>query len=285
MDKLDQIKYVAVDMDGTLLDNNLEIMPKTRQAIIDLQKNGVKLIIATGRALEGVKKYIPEIKIKEYGGLIISGNGAIVYDPVRDEIIYRDYISVEEACQILDRLKKFNIFPFYRQDGLMHMGDYKKFLEANGEKTDLIHFEDIKLRGYLFDIVEHDDLCRSINKPIMKLMAAGNPEYMWNNFHEINKELEPIAHAMLTLSTILEFSKLNVSKGHALESLGIDPNHLMAFGDSLNDFHMIKFAKYGIAMGNAMQPLKDIAFGITSSNVDEGIYEALIKYGIVKEQL
>ncbi len=283
MNIFDQVKYLAVDMDGTLLDDNLEIMPKTKQAIIELQEKGIKLIIATGRALEAVKKYIPEIKIKEYGGLIISGNGAIVYDPVKDEVIFRDYISVEEAREILERIKEFNIFPFYRQDGLMHMGNYKKFLEDNGKNTELIHFDDIRARGGSFDIVEHDDLLKSINKPIMKLMAAGYPEYMWNNFDRINNKLEPVAHAMLTLSTVMEFSKNNVSKGHALESLGINPNHLMAFGDSLNDFHMLKFAKYGIAMENAMQPLKDIAFAITSSNVDEGIYKALVRYGVVKE--
>lgn len=283
MNNLNQIKYVAVDMDGTLLDDNLEIMPKTRQAIIELQENGVKLIVATGRALEAVKKYIPEIKIKEYGGLIISGNGAIVYDPVLDEVIYRDYMSVEEAREILKRIKDFKLFPFYREDGIMHMGNYERFLEANGEKSDLIQLEDIKARGGSFSISEHYDLSESINNPIMKLMAAGPPEYMWDNFSKINKNLEPVAHAMLTLPTVMEFAKKNLNKGKALEKLGIDPNHLMTFGDSLNDFHMIEYAKYGIAMENAMQPLKDIAFDTTSSNVDEGIYRALVKYGVVKE--
>lgn len=283
MNNLDQIKYVAVDMDGTLLDDNLEIMPKTRQAIIELQENGVKLIVATGRALEAVKKYIPEIKIKEYGGLIISGNGAIVYDPVKDEVIYRDYMSVEEAREILKRVKDFTVFPFYREDGIMHMGNYERFLEANGETSDLIHLDEVRARGGSFAISEHDDLAVSLNKPIMKLMAAGLPEYMWENLPQINEKLEPVAHAMLTLPTVMEFAKNDVSKGNALEKLGIDPNHLMAFGDSLNDFHMIEFAKYGIAMENAMQPLKDIAFDTTSSNVDEGIYKALVKYGVVKE--
>ena len=283
MNKLNQIRYVAVDMDGTLLDNKLEIMPKTKQAIIELQKNGIKLIIATGRALEAVKKYFPEIKIKEYGGFVISGNGAIIYDPVKDEIIDRDYMSIEEAREILKRVRNFRIFPFYREDGIMYMENYDRFLEANDEKSELIHLEEVRARGGAFTISEHDDLSESINKPIMKLMAAGSSDYIWNNLALINKKIEPVAQAMVTLPNVIEFAKNGVSKCKAIEKLGIDPDHLMAFGDSLNDFQMIEFAKYGIAMGNAMQPLKDIAFDTTSSNVDEGIYKALVKYGLIKE--
>ena len=283
MNKLNQIKYVAVDMDGTLLDENLEIMPKTKKALIELQEKGVKLIIATGREVNAVKKYIPEIKLKEYEGLVISGNGAIVYDPVKDEIIHTDYMEVEEAQEILDRIKDFKIFPFYRSDGFMHMGNYNKFVEKHGEGSNLVHLEDVKARGGNFDVMEHNNLSDSIKKPIVKMMALGLPEYMWDILPEINKNLEPIAHAMITIPAVMEFSKNTVSKGHALERLGIDPNHLMTFGDSLNDYHMIEFAKYGIAMENAMQPLKEIAFDITSSNEDEGIYKALVKYGVVKE--
>jgi len=75
--------------------------------------------------------------------------------------------------------------------------------------------------------------------------------------------------------------KKGINKAFGLEKLGVDPDYLMSFGDSLNDKEMIKFSDYGIAMGNAQQEVKDAATYVTDDRDNEGIYKALVHFGLV----
>ena len=83
-------KLIAVDLDGTLLNSYGTISEENRKAIKKVQKEGVKVVLASGRTTNSVKSLAEELGGNEY---IICGNGSLIYDLKKDEIIYDKFID------------------------------------------------------------------------------------------------------------------------------------------------------------------------------------------------
>lgn len=283
MVKNNEIKYLATDMDGTLLDSKNEIMPKTKEALIKLQREGIKLIIATGRPLSTTIDYAKELEMEKYDGIIISNNGALVVRVSDMKTLYEDYISVEQGKRIFATLENFDVFPYYRDDKYMYVQDaYNGYVDTKSSEGRINVFQShSRIGNYL--IKEVRNLRESLDIPVFKIMAGGEIDYIAENISKINEQLGDDLYAMETAPFILEFTKKGTSKGYALKKLGIDLEKTIAFGDSMNDYHMIEEVKYGIAMENAMDKLKIGADDITDSNCNEGIYKALKKYNLIEE--
>lgn len=275
------IKYIALDLDGSLLNDDLEILPKTKTALIDVQKKGIKLIIATGRPLKAILKYSEELDMDKNDGLIIANNGGLIYSYKEDKVIYEDRISLEDAKDTFSRLEEFDVYPFYRDEEYMFVEDV--FAPIIDTKTSLgtINSHEFESRLGDFLLKEVPRLKDYVDKPVLKIMAASNPDYLDKNLDKINKKLNDNIYCARTATYIVEFIKKGISKGQTLKKLNISEDKLIAFGDSMNDFEMIEYAKYGIAMENAMDKLKEISYDITKSNNDEGIYYMLEKMKIV----
>ena len=275
------IKYIALDFDGTLLNDDLEILPKTKEALLKVQDKGINLIVASGRPVEGIIKYAKELKIDKHHGLIIASNGAIIYDCLEEKDIFENKFSAEEVKYILEKLKKFEIYPFLVTETDLYVDNIESStLETKSHlgKTNVIEWE-ASLGNY--KVNEVGDLATYVNFPVYKINASADPDYIDKHFKEFDKEISDVAYCARTLSFSLEFIKKGISKGHALEKINAKPEEIIAFGDSMNDLEMMKYAKYGVAMKNAMPEVKDIAFEITDSNNDEGIYKFLEKHGFL----
>ena len=102
------IKLVAVDIDGTLLTNDRKVTPEVFEAVQDAKKQGVKVIIATGRPIPGVQTLLDELNLKESGDYVITFNGGLVQDTATGENIitetmtYDDYLDIEFLSRKLD---------------------------------------------------------------------------------------------------------------------------------------------------------------------------------------
>ncbi len=77
------IKAILLDLDGTLLNDQKLISPQTKQTLLDLQDEGVKVFLASGRPKQGIEPFADELRLHEYGGLLVSSNGACVTDAER----------------------------------------------------------------------------------------------------------------------------------------------------------------------------------------------------------
>lgn len=95
------IKTIVLDIDGTLLDSNFNIMPKTKKALLELQKKGVRLILASGRPIKSMLNLAKELKIDQYSGIIVSNNGSIGYDIKNNKYIYDTPIDKTLVQEIL----------------------------------------------------------------------------------------------------------------------------------------------------------------------------------------
>lgn len=280
MEKYD-IKYVAFDMDGTILNSNHEIMPKTKEAIKILMENGIKVIIATGRPVKSAMPYVEELEIAKYGGYLISNNGALATNLKDNSTVFEEYISVEKSKHILEVIKNYKIYPFIRDDKYMYVNDVFDCMVETGTELGTINANKFHSRIGKFLLHEVRDLVEIVDEPLLKVIASGDAKYIEQNIDRLNEELGEDIIVMETLPFVLEFARNDVSKGFALERLGVDLSKTMTFGDSMNDAHMIELAKYGIAMGNAMEKVKAIAYDITDDNNSEGVYKALEKYGLI----
>ena len=102
------IKLVAVDIDGTLLTNDHKVTHEVFEAVQDAKKQGVKIIIATGRPIPGVQTLLDELNLKESGDYVITFNGGLVQDTATGENIitetmtYDDYLDIEFLSRKLD---------------------------------------------------------------------------------------------------------------------------------------------------------------------------------------
>ena len=100
-------KIIAIDLDGTLLNSFGEITPKTKDVLQRAIKNGVKVILASGRPVSAIENIATEIGSKEY---LISGNGALVYDMRENEVVYDKFLTKEQVLEIVDICEENSIY-------------------------------------------------------------------------------------------------------------------------------------------------------------------------------
>lgn len=271
------IKAIILDIDGTLLNNEKGISPRTRDSLISAQEKGVKLILASGRPTTGMMKYAEMLEMKKHHGLLVSYNGARVVDCQTYKILFDEAMSVEDGKAVLEHLKKFDVIPMIDKDDYMYVNDvFNNELDLNGEKINIIEYES---RGGNYKLCEKEDLADFLDYRINKILVAGDPTYLLENYKDIQAPFEDNLSCMFTAPVYFEFTAKGIDKAKALDSvllpMGISSEETIAFGDGHNDISMVDYAGIGVAMENAVDDLKKIADRITLSNNEDGIAHVL----------
>ena len=132
-------KVTALDIDGTLTDSRKKITAETKKSLLDYQKNGGKIILASGRPTMGIMPYAKSLKLKEYGGYILAFNGGCVIDCKTDKVIFQKTLPLEYIPEIYDVVSKYNVgINTYQNDKIIvgHIQNKYTELEAkiNGMK-------------------------------------------------------------------------------------------------------------------------------------------------------
>ncbi len=276
-----QLKVIVLDIDGTLLNGNREISKNTKQSLMNAQNKGVKIILASGRPTTGMMHLAHELDMHKHHGLLISFNGSQVVDVESEEILFNQTMPIEEARNLLRHLKKFNVIPMVTKDETMYVEDvYNCFIDLKDNPNfNVIQYES---RGGGYKLCEVDDLANFADFEQNKLLVAGSPDYLVENYKAMSEPFNETLNSMFTASIYYEFTALGIDKAKALDSvllpLGIQRDQVMAFGDGHNDISIINYAGHGVAMGNAVRELKEIANEITLSNEEDGISLILDKY-------
>ena len=100
-------KLIAIDLDGTLLNSYGQISEKNKLALNNAKEKGIQIVLASGRTTDSVKSIANEIGVQNY---IICGNGSLIYDLQKEEIIYDKFIEKKKALQIIDICEKNSIY-------------------------------------------------------------------------------------------------------------------------------------------------------------------------------
>ena len=275
------IKTIALDIDGTLLDINGKIMPKTKKALLELQEKGIHLILASGRPVKSMLKLADELGLHEHHGVILSNNGSIGYDTKNHEIIFDTPIEKELVQEILKSFKGKNIQAMVESGEYFLVNDvYAGNVTWNGEIHNIMEKE-ARSGDYLLKEVEAIE--EHIDDHVNKILTIVEPAEIEEVIKENKKIFGDEIHVVQTSPYFMEFVRPESSKAYGLKKLKIDPETLMSFGDSMNDKELVEYAKYGVAMGNAQDGVKDVAYYVTSDHNNEGIYEALVHFGLIEK--
>ncbi|KQL55001.1 phosphatase [Heyndrickxia shackletonii] len=253
---------IALDLDGTLLTDDKNISERNARTINKLQEQGHIVMISTGRPFRSSKRYYQELNLKSP---IVNFNGAFVHHPLEaDWGMYHQPIGIDIAKDIVDTCHQYNIHNIIAEV-LDHV-----YLHYHDEKLlEIFHYESPKVTtGNLLSFLQDNPtslLIHAEEKDVPKIRAT---------LSDVHAEV--IDHRRWGAPWhIIEIVKYGLSKANGIERVAnyynIPKENIIAFGDEDNDFEMIEYAGIGVAMGNAIKPLKDLANHVTASNMEDGV--------------
>ena len=263
-------KVLALDMDGTLLNSNKVISSKTKEALHKAKDNGVKIVLASGRPIDGLKKYLKELDLIHDNQYVLSYNGCLVQETKSEKIIHEMGLKGKDLHDIykLSLELGVNIHAFSPERGLI-TPKISKYTEVEAELNGI----DINVCD--FNKIKEDE-------SIIKIMFIDEAEILDRVLKEIPKELFDRYNIVKSTPYFLEFINKNGNKGvglHALaKHMNITNKEIIACGDAANDLEMLEYAGFGVAMGNAIKEIKEASSFVTSSNNEDGIARVINKY-------
>ena len=261
-------KLIAIDLDGTLLNDDKKIPLENIIMVENLIEKGYEVVIATGRRYWSAKDLV---KVINNDMTILANNGNIVRNSENDEVLNAKYIDLEDFRIIMKEGKKRNLYPIIHVDA--YEEGYDILIELENENKNYFNFlkgeKRLKQINNYMEIIDHN---------ILAVVYAGFKSEL-NSFHlDINKKYPNIynTHVMenITVSeALLEIMNPFGTKWHSLSeyamSKGIKTEEIITIGDDNNDIGMIENAGLGIAMKNASLSVKSVSDIITKKDNNE----------------
>jgi len=260
-------RLIAMDLDDTLLRDDLTVSDTTRQAMTEAIAKGAHLTIATGRMFDSAQKIARQVGLNVP---IITYQGSLIKNLLDEDVLYERSVPVEVAQQVYEYCKTHGL----------HLQSYIADKLYVAEDND-------KIKGYAkqsnIPYTIEPDFSRIINNDRQtKLIIIDEPARLDALLPELKAMFGSKAHLTKSKPNYLEFMHPEGTKGHALRFLaahyGIPMEETIAMGDAMNDHEMVAAAGLGVAMENAVPALKEIADFITLSNNDDGVKHVLDKF-------
>ena len=287
------IKMIIMDMDGTLLNSENQISPKTKQALLEAQKKGIILVLASGRSYRTLQPFGVELEMDKNNGYFICSNGAVIASSDLTRLEYIKQLEVAEIKEVFNSVKEHEVEIMAVQDSVIFdyipesLMELKKRYRLENNIDESIPFTSgtfglIVDQSKLYTTIHYVKEEQEFNEKVNKMTISHEPEILHQLAQVIKAELGHKYNFTLTSPRWLEVAPQGISKGntilHLLSELNITPDQVMVFGDGENDLSMFEVVKYPIAMGNAMPKVKEAAYDVTTSNDEDGIALALKKY-------
>lgn len=256
-------KLIAMDLDGTLNNDQKNITEKTKAALMAAQKKGIRLALASARPSPGLYKERDLLAMGEHGGILMSYNGGRIVDAATNQVLFETCMDQEEARQVLRFLETLPVTPI--------LDDGKQFYvtDKDGFKVDY------ECRNNNMTCSEVENLADFLSFAPIKILMSVQPEALAEVQKVLASQLPESLTVVQTAPFYLEVIPRRINKGQGIRDickvLGLEPGQVIAFGDAENDIPMLKTAGMGIAMGNATVAVKQEADAVTLSNNHDGI--------------
>lgn len=268
-------EIIVLDLDGTLTNSKKEISPKTKETLLNIQEEGKKVVLASGRPTPGIIALAEELKLEEYGGFILSFNGAKITNAKTKEVILNETIPQEFIRDIYLSSLEYGIGIFTYTDS--------QIIAGNG--TDEYGRLESKINH--LPIMRVDNFLDFIDFPVNKFLMTGKPELILEVQTNLRKKFGEQLNIFRSEPFFLEIMPPAIDKAASLEKLlqmiGKDKSQMICCGDGFNDASMIEFAGLGVAMKNAQEEVKKLADYITLSNDEDGIAHVIEKFMMNKK--
>ncbi len=274
-------KLICIDVDGTLLNSKHKVSNWTKAILQQAHQQGIHIVICTGRMYTDAEYFSNLIGVKSP---IIASNGAFIKEKDRDKVIFKDVLGQKLSLQLLEVFQKHHIHPYFCTPEKYYYGNiiFKLFYIATkllGRRSNSI---DMK---YISSWQQWQKIVNAEGNNMVKCEIIYRDNASVEN---LQRELRCIEQLEVVNSSKhnIEITRKGVSKGKAVAMLAamynLKQEEIITIGDSENDVSMIEYAGLGIAMGNALDSVKQKADYITDSNDDEGVANAISRFVLGK---
>lgn len=260
-----------MDLDDTLLKDDLTISDRTCEALSACDELGIRIMLASGRAPEAMFSFAGRIGIDKRPSHIICHNGSQAIESDTGKVVVEHYLPPDIAVEAFRLTKDAGLSCHVYEGNLIHVSRETEFSDR-----------DRMLSG--LQPVIPADYERLVSEGVFKLVIPGDPEFIVPIEAELKVHFAGRATVFVSKPFFLEILPAGVGKGETLRDiaeglLGIGRDRVMAFGDSMNDETMIEYAGMGVAMKNARREILGIADFVTDKTNDEdGIADFLERF-------
>ena len=260
-------RLIAMDLDGTLNNDEKVITAQTRAVLMEAQKKGIRLALASARPSPGLYKERDILELQNYGGILMSYNGGRIVDAATGGVLFETAMDMDMTKDVLRFLETLPVTPI--------LDDGKQFYV-----TDAGAFKvDYECRNNNMICSEVGNLADFLDFAPIKILMSVQPERLKEVQRQIADFLPEELTVVQTASFYLEVIPKRIDKGQGIrdicDTLGFSTEAVIAFGDAENDIPMLRAAGMGVAMGNATEAAKAAADYVTLSNNEDGIAAAL----------
>ena len=268
----DRFDLLVLDVDGTLHNSHREISDATKNALIEAQKRGKTIAIASGRSIAGIRQTASAISLEEYGGYVIAYNGTTVINCKTGECIYNQTLPADLIAPVYEEAAKLQV-------AIMAYRDSAKEIIVAGGVTDYVAAD---AAASCVTIRETEQFVKELSFPINKIFVSGEPDKMKEVERILQRKFGSVLNVFRSDPYYVELLPKYTDKGVAVDKLvkymDITKERVMCVGDSNNDLPMLRYAGMGVAMGNASDRIKEQADYVTDSNDDDGIVKVIEKF-------
>jgi hypothetical protein len=230
-------ELVVSDLDGTLLNEQHKLTPRTVEAVKKLVEHGVQFMFATGRHYQDVYLIARQLGVPM---CLITSNGARVHDQ-NGHVLYENHIPADLVRDVLSVSRGFDIHRnLYQQDLWLAEEPHEALLAIHQQS------------GFAYQLTPFD---RMDHRHIDKIYFTADHETLLPLEKALLAKFENRLSITFTSPEYLEVMNFGVSKGHALQKLlalkGLSPERAVALGDGMNDKEMLRLVGHKVVMENA----------------------------------
>lgn len=264
-------RLIALDIDGTLVGHDLNISPRMRQAVANALAGGVAVTLATGRGAAPTTIFAAQLRLTTP---LVCLQGAQVYDPVTGRSLYEARLQPEIVPWIVNLAAEHDWHLHFETPGMVYMPDGRRSPEV------LLNLFRVTAMTRVNDFV--NDM---LEVPSKFLISVPDPAERDAVAAELRRRLQADGLALDLMAShpnFLEGLPLNVNKATGLawlaDYLGLTANDVLAIGDNDNDIPMLKWAGFGVAMGNGSPGALAAADWVAPGVAEDGAAEAIERY-------
>jgi len=270
---MDKYQLIALDMDGTLLNSELKITPRTLDAIRRVAQAGRHVVLSTGRCLSEMRDLLRDLPDIRY---IVCENGGCVYDRKYDHTLHVDPVPEAEVRHILGLMEKERVVIQVFSDNQSYVN------QPDHHWMDGFRMQRYKASFDRSSVWDPKLFDRYHERPfrIEKINLYFDTDNARRRIHSVLSQ-RPLK-LVISLAYLLECVSEHADKGRGLQmlcrNLDIPMERTIAVGDSMNDIEMLSAAGFSVAMGNACAEAKAAAHAVTDDCDHDGVARVIDEY-------
>lgn len=269
------IKLIAIDIDGTLLNEQQELTQTVKETIIEAVESGIKIVFSTGRPWTGIDTYVEQIGLDKEDDYAITLNGALVLKTNTQADVFSKPLQHDDLAELQMIGENLELtFSYFDKLDYLHTGEANSMIKYDAEVMNM------RLVQQEIDLIPTEQL-------VYKAQYVGDASQIEVLLQNIPNELKERYYMVRTAPEVFEILAKGVSKADALKNLmaklGIGGEEVMAIGDGLNDLNMMDVVGFPVAMGNAESEVKEVAKYVSKTNDEDGVAYAIRNWALEKE--